>query len=504
MMVLGGMLTLPSMAGENAAAPQATNAPTVSPSGAQRKRLHQNLCPVCGRERSVCHSESMKAMKNPGGKEKLCPIYKQDFVSGESRPVPCPVCRNIVRLPQRNQKIENTDSDLCPHPEGNVRFMSELAVCPRCGFAAYRADFFAPVKPEISDWVKTNLQPHMPATLRHILGKEAKIDDAKLVELFSAQREIPDILRCKNAFTIMTERARRGDPGVTTAGLAKMAWMTAWAHRRAISEAFGDGVLLEGARRVISAIQRSELAENTLEEGIRMLTGIFGDKERFDVLERQLMRIIQAGYYNRLGLNFWANGVLNQVMQEVTVKKYDNPGTDPWMQIKVAKGLKAEEKEKVIKLAKDALANAADTRLACLKGELEYLGTATDLIVQGLAKNQLNANEIPTYFYLVGEFERRRENHSRALFWLQAAAQICDKDGEIKLEHCAPEQVDILKRYVFDRKLTPPSNPQAESDMKIATAAAETAKKAQAAARAAKAKAADTAPQTAAPAPAKP
>lgn len=455
---------------------------TPPPLGEPFKKTHKNLCPACGRDRSLCYAESMKAKKT--GKGKVCDVYRDDYVSGAPRPVACPVCRHMVNLPQRNQRYENADSDLCPHPDGNVRFMSEVATCPKCGYSAFRGDFFA-ASAQVRAWVRENLEPHMAATLHQILGRETKISDEQLVDLFSAQKDIPDTLRCKNAFAIYSERHRQGDPKITAGVLARMAWMTAWAHRRAISEPFGEGILLEGARRVLAAIKKAEITENQQEEGIRLLTGMYREKERFDIVERQIMRLIQAGYYNRLGLNFWAEGVLRQVVAEVG-KKYSDPGADPWQKIRAISGMQGAEREKTIKLAKDALAGAANVRLMCLKGELEYLGYAVDLIVKGMEKNAIPALEIPTYFYLVGDFERRRENHSRALFWLQAAAQLCG-DGEVRLEHCAPEQIDLMKRYVRDRKIAPPANPRMAQDLKIANAQAQSARKAQALAAAAKA-----------------
>lgn len=430
------------------------------------KAKYANLCPSCGRDRSLCHIESMQAKKT--GKGKVCDVYRDDFVVGESRPAACPVCRHKVNLPKRGQQYKNSDSDLCPHPNGNVRYMTEIALCPQCGFAAFQGDFFKGTSPEIRQWVQANLQSHMGKLLHQLLGKEAKISNEQLVSLFNLQKDIPDTLRCKNAFAIYSERRRQGDARVTAAGLARMAWMTAWANRRAVSEPFGEGVLLDGARHVLAAIKKADIADNEQEEGIRLLTSLYREKDRFDIMERQIMRIIQAGYYNRLGLNFWADGVLRQVLNE-TAKKYTNPGTDPWQKIKVAQGMAGAAREKTVNLARASLAEAARVRRVCLQSETEYLGMAVSLITEGLEKNQFPALEIPTYCYLVGDFERRRENHSRALFWLQAAAKMCGT-GEVKLEHCAPDQIDLLKRYVRDRKINPPANPRQARDQKTVIA----------------------------------
>lgn len=441
------------------------------------KKSKANICPSCHTERSKCYEQSMEAKNNPAtSKFKICPVYQETFLVGESRPYNCPICASKVNLPLRNQRYENSDADLCPHPNGNIRYMPEISTCARCGFSAFQKDFLTRQNPAIIAWVKTNLQAGMTTALHNILGREVKIDSENLIALFSLQKEIPDTMRCVNAYAIYNERMRLGDREVNAAGLARMAWLTAWAHRRAISEPFGEGVLLDSARKVLSAIQKAEIAENEQEEGIRLLTELYRNTDRFDIMERQIMRIVQAGYYNRLGLNFWADGVLRQVEKELE-KKYANPGSDPWQKISLAKDLSGAEKEELVQLARKALRNAVSVRLQCLTMEQKYLAYAVNLLAEALSKNLYPAEETPTYFYLVGEFERRRENHARSLFWLQAAEQIAGT--EIKLEHCAPIQIDLLKRYVRDRAITPVANPFAQKDRQLASGLALRVKQAQ-------------------------
>ncbi|MDR0866919.1 MAG: DUF2225 domain-containing protein [Planctomycetota bacterium] len=443
----------------------------------------KNVCPVCGRERSVCYAESLAAAQNPNGGAKACPVYKDSFVVGESRPAPCPICGLLVNLPQRNQRYENTDSDLCPHPSGNVRYMPEIVTCPRCGFSAFQRDFRAfraKQHPEIAQWVKQNLQPSMPEILHQLLGREIKIDAQNLVALFELQKEIPDILRCGNAFLLYRERLRRGDPDVNELGLARVAWLAAWANRRAISAPFGEGVLLDSARRALAAIQKSETGE--LESAAAVIDELLADGARFDIIERQLLRLTQAGYYNRLGLNAAAQTALEQVLVELR-KKHLDAASDPWQKIKIADGVQGEEKEKIIALAKKALNEEVAVRGNCLRQEIRYLTEAAQLLTTAVEKRQAPSLDLPTYLYLVGDFERRAEQHARALLWLTAAERAAD-NGTVKLEHLASAQIELLKRYVRERQITPAPNPRAATDMLIINAAGLETKNAQAAAQA--------------------
>ena len=68
---------------------------TPPPLGEPFKKTHKNLCPACGRDRSLCYAESMKAKKT--GKGKVCDVYRDDYVSGAARPVACPVCRQALK-----------------------------------------------------------------------------------------------------------------------------------------------------------------------------------------------------------------------------------------------------------------------------------------------------------------------------------------------------------------------------------------------------------------------
>ena len=426
-----------------------------------------NFCPVCKRDRSICHSESEEAKNNPNSGKKACKIYNQDsnhFISGPVRPFNCKICRNKVNMPKKGAKCINADSDLCPHPTGNVKYQSDIVICPKCGFSAFQKDFRQQQSPQIKSWVMKNLAPEMGKTLHIIFGQNAKIKKKDLIALFAKQEEMPDTIRCLNAYAIYRRKYQQGDQDVNSVGLARMAWLTAWAHRREISAPIADGMMLASVRKVLAIIKKDDLDDDDVEEGIRLLTKYYLDHSRFDILDRQVMRIVQAGYYNRLGLNYWAAGVLNQVTKEAT-KQYHNPGSNPWLQTSLAKSMPTAERLKYVQKARQSLLTTANNRLQCIKQENRFMGYSVELIVAGLKKGLYKPEEVPAYMYLVGEFERRRELHSRGLLWLDAANQVKGKGQG--LEYLAPKQVDLLKRYVRDRKIKPRVHPAKQKDWQL-------------------------------------
>ena len=399
-------------------------------------------------------------------------LVSEDYFVGKTRPWNCPVCGHKVNIPLESIRYEDADADLCPHPRGKIRFMSEIVICPRCGFSAFQADFRAQQTPANIAWVKSNLQPGMQQTLRNLLGPEVKVTPEQLLEIFMDQNNIPDTLRTMNAYAYYLKRFNDKDPGVPAAGLARVAWMAAWAHRREVSSPVRSGPLLEPIRRISAVLQKETQDSTDLEQNIRTLTRLYADKERFDIFELQIIRLYQAGYYSRLGLNFWARAVLEQIHQEAN-RQYADELNNPWLRARAFVDIPPATKFQFINGARLALAKEAKTRGECLDKELMFLDYAITLIIQGLTQNQYPTEDIPTLVYLVGEFERRRENFSRGLIWLDAARQMQEAEAPMRIEGLAPVQIDLLKRYVQDRGLTPPPAPQANADWQMLQALAQ-------------------------------
>lgn len=393
-------------------------------------------------------------------------LVSEDFFVGKTRPWNCPVCGHKVNIPLESIRYEDADADLCPHPKGKIRFMSEIVICPRCGFSAFQADFRAQQTPANIAWVKSNLQPGMQQALRNLLGPEVKVTPEQLLEVFSDQNNIPDTLRTMNAYAYYLKRFNDKDPGVPAAGLARVAWMAAWAHRREVSSSVRAGPLLEPIRRISAVLQKETEDSTDLEKNIRTLTRLYADKDRFDIFELQIIRLYQAGYYSRLGLNFWARAVLEQINQEAN-RQYADQANDPWLRARAFQDIPPASKLQFISEARQALDRETKIRGECLDKELMFLDYAITLIIQGMAQEQFPVEDIPTLVYLVGEFDRRRENFSRSLIWLDAARQMQEANAPMRLEGLAPVQIDLLKRYVQDRSLTPPPAPQAETDWQM-------------------------------------
>lgn len=421
----------------------------------------KNICPACGKGRTECYKLYEESKKNPALKSKVCKVYSSS-ITGKVRPWNCPVCRHKVNIPQKGRKYENSDTDLCPHPTGNIKFMSEMTICPSCGFSAFQEDFLRRSQPPVvKEWVDKNLTHGMRQSLHALFGLNVKISPEELIDLYKNQADIPDTIRCMNAYAYYLKRFEGKDKKVDASALARVAWLTAWSHRRAASAPIDRGCLMESVKKVLAKTNKKTLKDEDLEDSVRLMTEMYKDEQKFDLLDRQIIRIIQAGYYNRLGLNYWASGVLNQVKQEAT-KKYASQAEDPWLTSKFAKKLPMASRIEQINKVKNTLAEIAITRMNNINNEMRFLSYASDLIVKGLNDRLYTPENAVSMMYLVGEFERRLEHHSRSLMWLDATKQLLGE--EVKIEHYAPQQLALLKQYVQDRKITPKANEKAKSD----------------------------------------
>lgn len=421
-----------------------------------------NICPICGKTRSECYDTYEKSKKDPSLASKVCEVWKEDFSTGKTRPYNCPICGWKVFMPLESMRWREVDTDLCPYPFGKIRFTSELVICPRSGFAAFQEDFRQPQPQFVKDWVATNITPMMEGVLRAKLGKQAKVTPDQLYRLYDEQENIPDTVRCSNAYLYYLMRMQRGDAAVKSAGLARVAWMTAWAQRREVGRPIQSGPLMDGVRKISEIIQKQRVETSDVEATIRLLTELYNDKDRFDICERQILRIFQAGYYNRLGLNTWAKTVLQQAQNEAQ-KKYPDAASDPWMQLKGARNINGADKVAFVDGLRKSLIDDTIVRLNCLTLENTYMAYAGELIITGLKNNEYDPQTIPSFTYLAGEFLRRQELFSRSLLWLDATRQMLS-DDMTGLPTLAPMQLDLLKRYVADRNLTPPPAPQAQAD----------------------------------------
>ncbi len=388
------------------------------------------------------------------------------YFFGKLRPYNCSVCGHKVNMPTKDRKYQNVDSDLCPHNSGNVRFISSITICPNCGFSAFQADFRKPQADYIKEWVKANLQPSMDETLHKLLGQKTKITHEKLMALFEKQSDIPDTLRTMNAYSYYKLRMDHKDPEVNAAGVARVAWMTAWSFRRTVCEPVQSGPLLFYVRKINHSLKAAGIADDDVEGSIKLLTQLFQDTEKFDDIGRQVLRIIQAGYYNRFGLNSWAHMVLLQA-NTAAMKKYQEPAMDPWFSSKSLEKIPPEQRIKTLSEMRFALSHETKRRDESLRNELDFLGFSVLLIEDGLRKGQYEDKDIPAFTYIIGEFERRREMYSRSLMWLDATRQMIKGENPEFVQHYAGVQIDILKRYVTDQKVTPQKSPREQTDWQL-------------------------------------
>ncbi len=442
-----------------------------------------DICPVCGKTRTECNKIGIKYHKliKQGRYAEakalhVCPV-QTDLGKVKSRPVFCPICRHKTNVPllSSRQKHMDMDADRCPHPTGGqIKFFADIVICPRCGFSAYHEHFVKPQTPATRAWVKTELAPHIRKIERHLIGaklKRIRMSDNAIVDIFD-QETMPDTVRCENALAFYIRI--KAHP----TWLVKLALQCAWAYRRQVCAPLFGAYQAQSVRRIMKSMERAELKSMDLQKRISTLAGMYQEKSRFTYLDRQVIRLILAGYYDRMGLTGWARTCLKRINRTATTRV--NTGSDPWLQ--GIEGTMAKRQATAEKLRAE-IAALAKIRLGYLEREMEYLNLASNLIRKGMANNAWNKvpQSIPAYIYYAGECERRMEHFTRARIWLNTAKKtiIASSAG---MELFAPKQLDIMRDYM--RKLgmkSFPADPRARADLRLVSQAARTIQLARAA-----------------------
>lgn len=444
-------------------APQGTPLPALEPVLTNRER--DNLCPVCKKSRSECYTTYQESLTNPALRDQVCDIYKKNIGHMETRPVPCPVCRHQVHAPTQVSRHDDVDTDLCPHPIGNVRIVSEVTTCPSCGFSAFQGDFRRPQSEATRQWVRNHLTEALREDQHYLLDMNIKLTEQELVDLFGNQEEIPDIIRTANAFLYYERLLAAGDPNINEAGLAQVAYMTAWSFRREVGKSLFGPLVTEPIRRINSSIRQKELLLNDLKGHADFLHSLALDTKRWGHFDRQIIHILQAGYYARMGRHRLSNALLANVMQEAK-HRFPDAESDPWFHVIADQGQTGQQRARQVEIARTLIENEAMRRLVSLRREAEYLERAVQLITRGLETGQYNVDEIPSYIFLVGDFERRRENFSRAMMWLRAADHL-KASGEFRIEHQAPAVIEDMLEYISLLDITPPPDPNQSTDWRL-------------------------------------
>ncbi len=389
------------------------------------------------------------------------------LVNPRTYPVPSPIGGQVVHVIDKREdpKSNDRDADLCSHfSGGKVKITSEIVLDPWSGFAAYRDDFRKPQTAEVKAWVKRTLTPNLAKVLRQMVGnRQHLIPKSQIQKFFNRQENLPDMVRCEHAL------AYYNHIGGKPAKRARLAWLCAWSYRRAISDTVEGPCLMGGIRKVVKAVSSDCITGADLQKRINTLAGLYEDAERFTHYERQIIRVMLAGYYDRIGVTGWAKSCLELVRRSAR-KNYSSKEGNPWMAgVKAnAEGFSAKEKRfKTVSPAdtaakrRMALDAAATSRLLQLEREVKYMKLASSLIRQALASGEYPEDKVPFFIYMVGEFERRCENYGAARLYLKTASQMLVKTGEpdyaggqlaFMEEICGQMGADVVAAYDGRRK----------------------------------------------------
>lgn len=402
------------------------------------------------------------------------------LVSIPSRPGLCRVCRCQVNIPMPLKKDKagmekkrwqlsssDTDADLCPHPTGKIRFHADIPICLHCGFAAYQTDFMKPQDPAIKSWVQKVLTPNMQKAERQLLGigGNLQMSNASFVDLFK-QEDIPDVVRCHHALSYyITMKA-------PVEIRAKLAWLTAWAYRRELSGTVDGPYMMPSIQRVLRAIDEQRTSAKDMEKRITILAEMFEKKRPngkyyYPCIDRQSIRILLAGAYNRVGLTSWAQVCLKQVAESAR-NRGDSPENDPWQE---AVSGRLNDKKKEADAICQVIERIANVRLSQLEREQNFLGMAATLLRESLRQGVYSSNPeaIPSRMYLIGEFERRQERFLAAQLWLEAAKGLIGDNAGVELN--APGQLAVMKDYIGRLGLEKhPDDPRVATDRLLVTA----------------------------------
>lgn len=381
------------------------------------------------------------------------PFYRQvseeevkKLIGIKTRPVRSPITGKPLHIPVEDPSSTDLDSDLCPHPTGKLDFYSPIVLDPDSGFAAYRQHFVKPQSPEIQAWVKKNLTPRLHKVLRDMVGDRMKANPRMIAAHFSQQENLPDIIRCEHALAYYSHI--NASPAVR----ARLAWLCAWAYRRAVNDTIEGPYLMNSVLEVVKAMSSDANSRNDdIQDRINRLADLYDatdpdGKPKFLFIERQIIRLMLAGEYDRLGITNWAESCLKAVATASSERKtYQSVQDDPWTQ-----GIRGEPADRIRIAAQQrkAIFEHAQARRAMLAKEAKYLGLAAKLIREGLAADQYPPEKRAFFIYLVGEFERRRENFGAAKMWLGASSSLLTEAGE---GDYARKQLQILTDYIGRR-----------------------------------------------------
>lgn len=359
----------------------------------------------------------------------------------KTRPVQSPISGKVIHVPVEDPVSNDRDSDHCPHLTGRVKFYSPIVLDPDTGFAAYREHFGKPQSAAVKAWVRGQLTPRWQRVLRQMVSTDVKVDPGALKRHFSRQENLPDIVRCEHALAYYTHIKS------SAAVRARLAWLTAWAYRRAICDTIEGPFLMQSVLQVVKAMDAGRSDEKDIQARINRLADLYEAKEasgapRFSILEQQLVRILLGGEYDRLGMTAWSRSSLEEAARVSGTPPQGSSADDPWLRNLPGK---PEEKMMIASQQRKAVFETTQVRLAMLKKEIKYLGLASSLIQEALREGQYPPERRTFFIYLVGEFERRQENYGKAKLWLDAAEALLGEPGE---GNTASEQLVLLKDYV--------------------------------------------------------
>ncbi len=417
-----------------------------------------NICPVCGKSWDMVDGKNIHV----NCLKKLLPPKIE---------IRCGSCGQYLstRIKNITYKAELMDKDFCPHPHGPNRPVSNLVICPKCGYSDTIANHKKRLSMKQRAWVLNTLAPVTQREILRLLHldiKKLNITEHNAYKIFidptvtgSQQKsgreliiesEVPEFIRTVNALKFAEKFYPTNFPI-----LARDSWYAAWAYRKIVVQPMTNSELMDSVNRIMDILEKKFPIPPDPEARVNELVVLYKDSTLYPLIDRQVMLILMSGDYLRLGFRSWAKDCLSSVVNTV---KNDSA----WAKLKAKIGDKKVKMQRAIlrKNAKERMF-AIDKEGVYLKKSAEYLRKA--LIVHIKTKKVFKIDEIPANVYLIGEFEKRLEHYGRAYFWLKAASKMQLPNKKSGAEIWAMGELDSIRSAVGNN----PINPSSKTDNAI-------------------------------------
>ena len=366
------------------------------------------ICPVCG-----------KPLKDHDNPNFVCQDPNRKTLTLNERQAVCPVCGNKFNalVPEKDLR-GGIDHDFCWHPLGILSNVSNVWMCPKCGYAALHENFGRQANKPLKKFVSKTITPGTIEQLRGLVGfRNYKFKDMA----FLAQEDVPEFLKYENAVAI----ARQRGAGHFAVGMIHLG--ASHAYRRLAGQP-PSGLGMDMTMRRIDSMLIDPLIDGddpalVAIEAQRLLRGPTArdapDARGVSKIGKLYLLLRLATFHDRLGEAELARAALSEA-ESVVVE------------------LKQEAEQGRKRALADEDAGRADLAIGLCAERIEFIRRRSGHLAreayhqtraaaelrQAVAGGEVPAGDVLATVYLVGELLARIGKVEEATPWLQAAGRL--------------------------------------------------------------------------------